>query len=342
MKKTRCVIIIGMKYLIVSHRADLDGVASAVLMTQAVPEEHRMNAHVAFADYDDKLPLLSGVVDTFKPDVVWIGDLAFRINEFDDVYALLKDVGEVKFYDHHVSSSEFFDRVRESWPQACVSLDVSGDFCTADLVYNDNPDAMTSEWMEELRSATHSADLFLNINRNGTLLSMVITVLGANATFDMILADPSCICEEKFTGVMQACVEKCRRQDQKSFDLANWSEHSMLVTSLPGSPKIVLCFTAGNESVIGNGMAERHSPAWTIMLKPDINAVSMRTNQQTIDMTGISVADIAASFGGGGHPRAAGFDLPLPWLIKGMDFALVELADRIRSIHAEKQLTLAN
>ena len=334
------------RHLILSHAADLDGVGSAALLAHCVPAQDFDDTAVVFADNDDRLDKLAQAIRSYKPDVVWISDLSFHAHEFQEASTILRDIESVCFFDHHGPSADFFARVRSEMPNAQVFFDASGNSCAADLIYNNpptsNPDAFEwPAWLEDLRRFTHSADLFLNAEENGKLLSMAISILGAEAMFNLLMADSQNAYSDTYCMAIRVAVDRCRQQDQKSWELVNWTTTTVSLTDLPESPNLVLCLSSGNESVIGNITAEKYSPAWTVMIKPDSFNVSMRTNDATIALTGISVQDIALQFHGGGHPRAAGFPLPLEWVYGGLDRARTDLVAALSEIHANKSKVLA-
>jgi len=80
------------KVSIVSHRADLDGVASAVLASEFVMSRHGVPPDkVIFADYEDaKTAIARAAIDA---DELWILDLSIRepnIAEFSNTFRMIQ------------------------------------------------------------------------------------------------------------------------------------------------------------------------------------------------------------------------------------------------------------
>jgi len=294
------------KVSIVSHRADLDGVASAVLAAEFVMSRHGIPPEkVIFADYEDaKTAIARAAIDA---DELWILDLSIREPNIAEFFKHIPRES-VFYFDHHNSSVPTV----EAWDSAAsIYFDDSGNYCTADLLYeaagNVAPRFAKTPVYDQLVAATHSRDLWVNDVREGALLTDAIAILGAQAVYQELIEQPSSAFETKFPKLFQEAVIIADNQREAAMAMANNTKMSIPVK--PGC-NLVYAITTGYQSEVGHMILQQYPGSYAIMFNLSNLTGSIRCDKDTAAANGIGANNIASLFaGGGGHPYAAGFPL---------------------------------
>lgn len=294
------------KVSIVSHRADLDGVASAVLATEFVMSKYGAPPEkVIFADYDDaKTAIARAAIDV---DELWILDLSIKEPNIAEFFKHIPRES-VFYFDHHNSSVSTV----EAWSDvASLYFDDSGNSCTADLLYKAAgdvaPQFTKTPIYDQLVAATHSRDLWINDVQEGALLTDVISILGAQAVYQELIEQPSSAFESKFPKLFQEAVIIAEHQREAAIAMANNTKMSIEVKD---GCSLVYMITTGYQSDVGHMILQQHPGSYAIMFNLSNLTGSIRCNKETAMANGIGANSIASLFaGGGGHPYAAGFPL---------------------------------
>ena len=303
------------RVLIVSHIADLDGVASAVLAYQHIRHYRSIFPEVVFADYDDAF---EKIVEAAKgKDEVWICDISWKMSNIgliDHLSHISPD--RLLFFDHHRSSRDCFDAWKE---RATFHFDDSGESCTADLVYRyimDNGwDFFIADngWGEcqipAIVSAAHSRDLWIRNDPNGCAISSVIDELGARAVFDALIKDHSLIHINNFP---PSWVDACKHSEQnleKSYLVArNTMVKAHALSPNGSSVPIMACIALGCISEVGERILTEEDGGFIGFIDLVHGGLSFRSTLPTIETMGFGVNEIASRLhpNGGGHPVASG------------------------------------
>lgn len=294
------------KVSIVSHRADLDGVASAVLASEFVMSRHGVPPDkVIFADYEDaKTAIARAAIDA---DELWILDLSIREPNIAEFFKHIPR-DSVFYFDHHNSSIPTI----EAWDdKAGIYFDDSGNYCTADLLYeaagNVAPSFVKTPVYDQLVAATHSRDLWINDVIEGSLLTDAIAILGAQAVYQELIEQPSSAFESKFPRLFQEAVVIADNQRGAAMAMAN---NTKMVIPVKDGCSLVYCITNGYQSEVGHMILQQYPGSYAIMLNLSNLTASIRCDKATATNNGIGANSIASLFsGGGGHPYAAGFPL---------------------------------
>jgi oligoribonuclease NrnB/cAMP/cGMP phosphodiesterase (DHH superfamily) len=294
------------KVSIVSHRADLDGVASAVLASEFVMSRHGVPPDkVIFADYEDaKTAIARAAIDA---DELWILDLSIRESNISEFFKHIPKES-VFYFDHHNSSVSTI----EAWSdKVSIYFDDSGNCCTADLLYAATPDVapafVKTPVYDQIVAATHSRELWINDVAEGALLTDAIAILGAETVYQELLEQPSSAFESKFPELFQEAVVIADNQRKNAMSMAN---NTKMVIPVKDGCSLVYSITTGYQSEVGHMILQQHPGSYAIMFNLGNLTASVRCDKATADANGIGANSIASLFvGGGGHPVAAGFPL---------------------------------
>lgn len=312
------------KSLIVSHAADLDGVTSAVVVDELLRLHCRESIDVVFANYDDALSLIQEHAP--KYDEIWITDLSWKPGS-----PLMESLAHIApenrwLVDHHASSAEMM----EVWKgQANILFDPRGAKCAADLCWDracevfremlgENAPSVHFETLQALVKATHSRDLWVQDDPMGNILTDVLTEIGPYAMFRQMQRPLLQLDVDLFPAEWQRAIAKAARAREKSCKVA---ERSLSEVRVNDAPALMVCLSLGHSSDVGHHLLSTRGLGWVAMICPGASTISFRTNQETIDRTGVAVNDIAARMHpeGGGHPCAAGCPLDPKYLIHGTE-----------------------
>lgn len=316
------------KHVCISHESDLDGVASAVLLTYYIESKFKTTPKVLFSNYDN----FSDVLEDALQDVthLWISDLSVRDLELVD--KLNKFTPETfYFFDHHTDTEPFVKKIADI---ATIRFDSSGNKCAADLIweyispclvkhnfqYSEDYNAFSS--LNHLTKATHSRDLWINDVPEGESLSAVIAMIGPDKTYECLVTNPSRAIRDNFTELMEFCVHLAEDGLNHAKNLAQKSMIKYFY--VPDSPKscvagisVIAAFTTGCQSEIGDMFLKEIPRAVVGLINLETLTISFRTTKDVISQLGFGVNTIAQAIEGGGHTFAAGAPLSKEVLMKG-------------------------
>lgn len=292
------------KVNIVSHRADLDGVSSAVLASEvAYAKNGTPPDEVFFADYDDAREIIARAA--IGADELWILDLSIKDPGLSAFFSHIPK-SRVYFFDHHVSTRP----TTQAWSdKATIFFDDTGSKCTADLVYANAkkiaPNFSKTKEMTQLVAATHSQDLWIRDVREGSLLSDCVAVLGANAVYRELLESPRSAFEENFPPKFQEAVVASDARRAASLDMAR---KTMVKNPVRGA-QIGYALGLGYESETADAILGEGGVQYVVLFNILRGSASIRSRPEVVASVGIGCNEFASLFGGGGHPCAAGFSL---------------------------------
>jgi len=314
------------KHVVVSHGADLDGVASAILLTHYIQAKFSQTPQVLFANYDDVGDVLDEALKSSSH--LWISDLSIR--NLDLASKLAHFTPEtLYFFDHHADTTQFVEEIQNI---ATVCFDSSGNKCAADLIweYISSENIQSVESLEYLTKATRSRDLWINDVPEGASLSAVIAMLGPEKVYQHLMEGIYRVRRDKFSDLMEFCVHVAEDGINNAKNLAQASMIKYFYT--PDSPKscaaglsVVAAFTTGCQSEVGDMFLTEIPRAMVGLINLETLTLSFRTTKDVIGQLGFGVNSIAQTIdGGGGHPYAAGAPLSKEILMHGPR-ALLEL-----------------
>ena len=312
--------------IVLTHIADLDGVASGVLLWYYLLYQNSKPPEVFFVDYDNCAEILEQEAPTASE--VYIADISLRNPA---LIKCLEHLGKenVYIFDHHASSRPTFKLWED---RAQIWFDDSHQKCTADLIWEFGEDVFVryNEALHDLKKFTHSADLWIRDQVMGEKLSDVIAVLGARYLFEKLTNQPEQCYYDNFTpDMMRASLQAEGRREQSKL-IAKNTAYSMDIDGV----KLTVALAAGASSHVGQMFIDEEPLSWVALIDIQGLRVSFRTNENTINKSGISVSDIAGYFGGGGHPVASGAPLTEVILQNGTKSFAENIAKVIHSTRA--------
>jgi oligoribonuclease NrnB/cAMP/cGMP phosphodiesterase (DHH superfamily) len=293
---------------IVSHGPYcLDGVAAAVAVAR-----YRSDATV--------MPHFSGnehineVLCSIGPDAapagseLWVTDISWTAKEADEHLRHLAAKGvKIFWFDHHRTALKRYAAGDIAVPFSAHV--VSEEFSAARLVY----EYLEKQLAEARLSNPHFAafqkavamaddnDRWIHAIAGSRELAWTIRTMGSDerslAGYEALLNIDA---EVTYTPAMRAAYEKTAKEIQDSFALAEKSRFDM---QIPGSPyTLVTALCEGHPSEIGDAWGKKATQ--TVFAFYDLagEGVSLRRSPDC----SLDLSQLAQSFGGGGHPAAAG------------------------------------
>jgi oligoribonuclease NrnB/cAMP/cGMP phosphodiesterase (DHH superfamily) len=324
----------------VCHGDDLDGVASAILLTFLIQHKFKTTPEIYFTSYDN----IDCVLENIDPDFthLWIADLSLRNLSLT---SHLKKFNTETFYffDHHKDSAEFVNEISEI---ATTRFDSSGKYCATDLIFNYlkeeiRLDEKTFSCLEYLTKATHSRDLWINDISEGESLTFVIGCLGAKKTYNHLLESIDRVHIENFSEMMLACLDIVNKDIFLAKKLAEKSKVRYFY--FPDSPKscaagisVITAFTNGWQSEVGDMLLKTAPLSIVALINVKSLTISLRTTDKIVERLGCGVNSIANLFNGGGHELAAGAPLNEDVLMRGPKLLLNIVLDAVDQKAYEK------
>lgn len=352
---------------IVSHSEDLDGIVSGLLLSYYSNIVLGRITETKFVNYQE----LDATVLELAPrsDHFYMADLSQRNEQLSQAFAHL-DPSKVHIYDHHKDSMATMDLWLD---KATIHYTFNKQVCAADLVwehlkpefdkflaeqtrmYLDEKEfhakvgfkgetlhrfpgeiRATIDALEFLVQAAHSRDLWIKDVPEGCLLSDMLDVIGYEAFFKMLWENPSCGSKENFTPSMERYLIIAQRKLERSKKIAKSTSVSESVHKGFLEIKIIAALCDSYSSEVGHTFLSEYPYTIVGMIDIDSLQLSFRTNQETIDILGFGVNEIAKTFGGGGHPVAAGAPMSDMIIKNGPTYFAGFIKDHILSTERSK------
>ena len=295
-----------MGHLYIVTHTDLDGAGSA---SAALIAYKRMieDSTILFAEpynIHDMLKDLRGNID--KGDILVISDLgpnetsvkaSARILE-----SIIKSGGRVDWYDHHIWPAEW----RNLMQSTGVRLTIDTSTCATGVVaryatkYNRTE---YNDYLRELEAAVCSADLW---RWDHPLAPKLFRVADTRYEEGMVKWRLRLIA--KFSeGVLWDEELAERLESYINMELYNFNKILSTVYIARGECTVAAAYKVRgppSNSFIGASLLSRYNADIAVIIREN-GGISLRSN-------GVNVQIIAASLGGGGHPRAAGAKIKIP------------------------------
>ena len=278
---------------LITH-TDLDGVSCAIVGGDYFDE-------MFFVDYGEVTETVFELLNSEEP--FYITDLGITEEVADAIDASLN---EVVYIDHH-TSNEWLNKYDWAyvWPElfgvreSATSL-LFGYMKSNDLEVNVNTSFVdlvrsydTWEWKETGNiKARDLARLFKELGRE-----------------QFIEENPRGVVQ--FTSEQIYLLDMLKKKIQRKTDSIELDEYQI------GDYNFGIGFCEEYISEIANKLCEKHDFDGVALINPGRKAVSLRTNRNDINL-----GELASKFGGGGHPKAAGFryDIDLKEVIANETF----------------------
>lgn len=291
---------------IVTH-TDLDGVASAAVYLRIIGLKPT-DATVLYAEPYNLNEVIGDYADHVDSgDVVAIMDLGVNTSIFDSLLAMIEGLAkrgvEIEWYDHHVWGEEA-EKVRS----VGVKLFIDRSTCATGVVAkyaSQLRGVEVDEYTGELVSAVCAADLWRWTHH---LAPKLFRVLGRRDDEEWRAK----LLEKLYSGIlwddeMQERLEEYVNGELKGFSKILSSVH----VKEDGGCRVAAVYKKEgppSNSMIGAALLYRFQADVAVIAREN-GAISLRSRR-------VDVQKVASALGGGGHPRAAGARISLPFHVR--------------------------
>lgn len=265
-------------HILITHN-DLDGVGCAVLFS-AVMERTGKEYRCYFEDYRTVNERIIQVLAS-KPHKILLTD----ISPDEKVAELLDKSGiPIHLFDHHRTAL---------WLNSYPWANVDTSYCATRLLY----DHIKRTWdgvtmYKHFVYLVNDWDMWLHEYETSKMLNTFLTAIGKERFVKRFLNDPWPIFNSNEEMIIEVELERKEEYVQKAVEKAKIYNNNYAVT-----------IAEKYKSEIGEKLLQLAPIA--VIIDPREDTVSLRSKDDKHD-----VSEIAKKFGGGGHPRAAGFELP--------------------------------
>ncbi len=318
------------KLMLITH-TDLDGVAAAAVYLRLAGR--RLDEPGVALQFSEPYKLVKTVENVGRVDRVAIMDLGPNADNFMELASKLSRLVRrgvtVEWYDHHRWQEEWMLKLTE----AGVKLFIDTSTCAtgvvakyASEVYGVEVDEATSE----LVRAVCAADLWKWDHPMAGRLFRVVDRFGGRRgdKWRRMMVEGFRSGSFWWPELEEALNEYLR----KEFEGFHAALESAIVVEAGGCRFAVLLKKPGppSASIIGNAAASRLNVDFVAIVRRNGSGVSLRSSR-------VNVREIALALGGGGHPRAAGAPLRMPFLLR----LLAKIYPRLRQQYAAKRIAEA-
>jgi len=288
--------VVILKQAIITH-TDIDGVAGGALYVYLTKLK---NYDVYFTEPYLLHGTLFNVLNRGYDDVVII-DLGLNENTVESIVNAIRSFKtRILWFDHHVWNREWIDMV-----SGLAKLYVDTSTCGAGVVakYADRVGDVDENFINELTDAVCNADLF-RFNHKLSPWFMRLVRRSDNNDWRMYVFKTlanGVLWHDSFT---EKVIERFRNEIESYKEL-----DSELVVRSKGNVKVA--------AICKNDVENSFSAAYILgRYGVDIVAIVSNDGKVSLRSVGFNVRDLAVKLGGGGHPRAAGFKIRVPWKIR--------------------------
>lgn len=296
---------------VVSHADDIDGVGSASLlkMRYHLDSGSLFFVNHSLADFEDAIRRIAPRLG--KGSLVFFTDLSLNPNLHATVSRFIRLVrskgGAVVWLDHHYWS----DRDISEIARRCEVAIVGENRCACATDITKKYTHLTGDFVERFVGLVHCIDLFLGFDSlpnpswsrsAARTYSMSINRLGSGGSFDARQKRLRRIADVIGSGRF---FDKSMRDAARSYERTNNLRIRALMDGLKVvSGKMAVGFSKEVDSSDAcRAMLDRTGADISILIKTGSRTASIRSVKS--DVTALAMA-----FGGGGHPHAAGFEVP--------------------------------
>jgi oligoribonuclease NrnB/cAMP/cGMP phosphodiesterase (DHH superfamily) len=238
---------------------------------------------------------------------LWITDISWTAPETD---AYLRDLAgrglRISWIDHHRTAIE---RVKNGAIDVPFVLKIVDDrYAASRLVFEHLRDRLHRERrsnpaFERLAHVVNMADdndrWIHDVAGSWDLALTLRSMNGPEAYEDLLGIDE----RASYTPRMQAAYDKVAAELRRSFEIA---EHSRSIAALPSGVRVVGAVCDGYPSEIADRWGKELPGAVFVLFDLKSAAISYRRSPDCE----VDLSAVAAAFGGGGHPAAAGCEMP--------------------------------
>ncbi|HEY5648518.1 MAG TPA: DHHA1 domain-containing protein [Nitrospiria bacterium] len=288
----------------------LDGLASAACLGRFYGPERVTPVFTHPSDVDQ---VLRDIGDSpQKPGDLWITDITWKKPETEEVFRNLVDKGwRIFWVDHHTAALDKTDR--EIKRMGLTGWVASNRYSAARLLYDylvSSPELLgrPPAALKAFRKAVLLADdndRWIHRFTGSRRLALTVSSLGGMPMYKELLKVSSGM---KFTPRMEESYLTACRELSASVTLA---KRTRLDRSLnPDGLKVITALCMGYTSEVADSLRETLEDDSERVIFLLFNLDDGRVSIRKTPSCQVNLSDLAGYFGGGGHPAAAGFDLP--------------------------------
>ncbi len=317
-----------MKYIIVTH-TDMDGIGSAAvyIYLQGVKP-----VNIYFTEPYLLHKTMKKLANVENIDKIALMDLGGNPNIFDEVVDHIEKIRsrgiEIEWYDHHVWNEEWINRLKELG----VRIIVDRSTCGAGVVVKYAPRArkdINEEFLSEVVYGICAGDLWRFDHWRGPWYLRLVRRRDTREwrlhVIDII--SQGIAWTEEFTEKIRERLEiELREYGLVDKYIVMRRVNGYLIAVAPNSDNVDNSFTAAY--VMGRTGA-------------DIVGIVSKNGKLSLRSRSVNIRELAVALGGGGHPRAAGALIRLPFIVRlkalfsirpVLEYTLKILAENIRYV----------
>ncbi len=280
----------------------LDGVACAVIITRFHPDSEVVPAFCGNTAVDRTLLALRCEPEDGE-HAVWITDISWTDPRVDDHLERLRQRGvQLYWIDHHRTAMSRYEngKITATFTDLVLNDTHSAAFLTFEYLAARNPSAGAVTEMRKLAEMADDNDRWIHRIPGSRELALAVSALPVGDAYRELLDVGPAV---RFTPALEAAYGRVRVELQGSLDLATKTrvEHA-----LPGGGTLVCAVCNGYASEIADHWGKVTKRAVFAFFDVRGQRVSLRRSPDcTIDLS-----HLAEGLRGGGHPAAAGCELP--------------------------------
>lgn len=294
------------KYKLLTHNADLDGIGCAVLAKAFFKNDCELEL-CGYNDFEEKLE------ETLKnpPEFLLITDLSPSEQGREK---LLNYPGQKLLIDHHFTSLPLAE---ENWARINTS------YCATMGLFLHLGGTATLPEYEEFVRLVNDRDLWLKQDSRADELAYLLNAIGPQDFIDRFSRNPSVELTKEEAVIVNAII----RRIEKTIEDTEIFEFYDKTTDAHGG----MVFLNDYASDVAHIILQKNPELDYLMvvkIRKRHLSISLRTQKDTINL-----AELAQRYGGGGHPKAAGF-------VMQADFFVDELLKQLGLEKAKKKIQI--
>lgn len=306
----------------------LDGIASAVCVGRFYGEARTTPLFTHPSEVDRVIE--EATRNSNDPRDLWIADITWKQPKTEKLFKeLIRQGWRIFWVDHHSIAVEKDEK--EIQALGLTAWVASRRFSAARLLYDylisagDLLGKAPADFkrFESVVLLADDNDRWLHQRKGSRELALTVAALGGTAAYRELLHADS---DLRYSPRMEEAYRRASRELSASIALAN---RTRMERTLENGLKIVVVLCNGYTSEVADTLRQTvnpdgsaEEPAALFLL---YNLEDQRISLRKTPACQIDLARLAGQFGGGGHPAAAGFELP-----ETRDFLQAHLIDRLK------------
>ncbi len=292
---------------VMSHASDIDGVGSAALIKKKF---NLPLSRLFFSDYSKESIgyVDSKLEDHYKEGItLYIADLGVNDSIVDSYLSILKKVkkygGKIYWYDHHPWTELAIKKLTPLCESAIIGENKK--YCATEITFKEL--GFNDDFTKKFVNIVHHSDFNKKPKSNSEyrtigFYALSITYYNTNDSKDYLTDKLRHIADVVSRGKL---VDKSIKADAEHFNKINEERVQKMIKDLEIRDDVAIGFSKHIQSTYGC-MAVIDAGKKKIGIYVNIDA-----GRGHIRSTGPSITELARSMGGGGHPRASGFNVDL-------------------------------